>query len=191
MGVLIVAIIIIVAIVLLKNSKKDSQGRPSYATNSSSQATPKSDSKPKDTIEEQNLYSCVARFVGAISAIRDQCSWRSSTQNGYIEVAKDEAGIYNISGRYDHDSNYNVQNALQQGGYLDYLGMRYVEDGFSYQVNGIDPNHNSSLSIDNNQMYITDKYLVSSLQERFGSAINIKTSWTRDKRASVSFEFCE
>ena len=112
-------------------------------------------------------------------------------KDGDVEVMRDEAGIYNISGRYDHDSNYNVQNALQQGGYLDYFGMKYVEDGFSYQVNGIDPNHNSSLSIDDNRMYITDKYLVSSLQERFGSTITIKTSWTRDNRASVSFEFHE
>ena len=191
MGVVIIAVIIIVAVVILKNSKRDSQRRSSYEPISSSQATPKSDSKPKDTIEEQNLYSCVARFVGAISAIRDQCSWRSSTQFGFIEVARDEAGIYNISGRYDHDSNYNVQNALQQGGYLDYLGMRYVEDGFSYQVNGIEPNRNSSLSIADNQMYVTDKYLVSSLQERFGSTIHIKASWTKDNRASVSFEFCE
>lgn len=190
-GVFIVAIIVIVGVVVLKNSNKDSQRRSFYETVSSSQATPNSDSKPRNTIEEQNLYSCVARFIGAISTIRDQCTWRSLTQHGYIEVMRDEVGTYIISGGYDHDNNYNVQNALQQGGYLDSLGMRCIEDGFSYQVNGFDPNHNSSLSIDDNRMYITGKYLVSSLQERFGSTINIKASWTRDNRASVSFEFRE
>lgn len=188
---IIVAIIIIVIVVLLKNSNKGGQRRSYYEATPSPQATPKSESSPKDTIEEQNLYSCVARFVGAISTIRDQCNWRSSTQFGYIEVTRDKAGLYAISGRYDHDSNYNVQNALQQGGYLDYYGMRYVEDGFSYQVNGIDPNHVSRVSYDDNRMLITDKYLISSLQERLGSTINIKASWTRDDTASVSFDFCE
>lgn len=192
MGILVVVVIIVAVIVFFaKSANKSDHKSTSYSNTSASYAAPVSYSKPVDTIDKQHLYSCIARFVGAISTIRDQCSWRSWTQGGCIQVTRKEDGSYHIHGSYDHDSNYNIQNTLQGGGYLDYFGMKYVEDGFSYQVDGIDPNRDGVITTVDNRMLITDNYIVSTLKERFGARINIKTAWTKDNTTFVSFNFPE
>lgn len=69
--------------------------------------------------------------------------------------------------------------------------MKYVEAGFSYQVDGIDPNRDGVITTVDNRMIITDNYIVSTLKERFGARINIEIAWTKDDTTFVSFNFPE
>lgn len=144
-----------------------------------------------DTLEQQSLYYCIARFIGAISTLRTQSnSWRSSFQGGSIGITQRNDGLYDVDGFYDHDSNYGVESALRGGGYLDYLGMKYVDDGLSYHIKGIDQRRSSS-GVETNRMFITHNYIVSKLKERFGMSINIEAAYTKDSVAYVSFNFPE
>lgn len=155
------------------------------------QATTVNAPRPTETLEEQNLYYCINRFIGAISTIREYCRWRSWFQGGCIQITRLENGTYEIGGHYDHDSNYDIQNQLRRGGYLDYLGMQYAEDGFTYRLSGIDQRRFSAISADDKRVFITDQYVVSALTDRFGTEIKIRVAWTRDNSTFVSFSFPE
>lgn len=186
-----VAVIVIVAIVvLIKKAKKRTSKASSHSRFSESEASRSSPPESIDTLEKQDVYACLARYIGAISALREHCTWRSSAQGGCIQVTRTEDGRYNVGGHYDHDSNYDVLLTLQRGGYLDYFGMKYVDDGFSYHVEGIDPGKQGYCA-DNKSMLITDQYIVSSLHKRFGASINITDVRTSEDSTCIFFDFPE
>lgn len=188
-NVVIIICIIAIVVFLFKNLDESAHKSASSAHSATSKVTASCAPKPAETLEEQNLYYCVSRFIGAISTIREHCSWRSQFQGGCIQITRQENGTYNVGGHYDHDSDYDILNQLQRGSYLNYLGMKYVEDGFSYQLSGIDQRRFSVISIEDKRMFITDQYVVSALIERFGSGIKIDTAWTRSNSTFVSFSF--
>lgn len=188
---IVIAVIALVLFVIFKNMNKNANTNTSNSYVSSSTAKSVSNARPVDTLDKQHLYTCVSRFVGAVSTIRDRCSYRSWTQGGCLQIKRNEDGTYYINGHYDHDSNYDILNTLQKGGYLDYFGMEYVEDGFTYHIDGIDPNRDDVVSSVDDRLCINDNYIVSELKERFGTKINIKTAWTKDDSAFVSFNFPE
>ena len=88
----------------------------------------------QDSIDQQLFTQNLARFCGAIKTVRAANDWRSTFQHAGIHVELESNGTIHISASYEHDSNFNVLSSLSKGGYLDYIGFKYREDGFNYDI---------------------------------------------------------
>jgi len=158
-----------------------SSGTSSYST--SAQAV--SQTFRAETIEDQSLSQCLARFCGAIDAIRSKNLWRSSNQRGKYMVYLSEDGSYGVYGFYDHDADACVEEALQSGGYLKYMGMEYFTDCVSYKVHGIRNKYGSTDS------YFSDSKTADYFRNYFGSSIAVKIE--NDQKIpdskTIAFEF--
>lgn len=106
-------------------------------------------------------------------------------------ISRNEDGTCDVGGSYNADvGNIRIREILQKGNYLDYFGMKLIDEGFSYHVKGIDPNRGGvAVTANNRLLLINDSYLISELKRRFGTSINIEAAWTKENQVYVGFNF--
>jgi len=183
--IVIFAIIGAIVYAVWKEDDKSNYSSCSYNNAPSSSESSNVSYSKKDNLEDQMIMYCIGRFCGAIEAIRNANSHRSPIQGGYYSVSV-KNGTYVVRGMYDHDANSGVYEALEKGGYLKYLGMQKIEDGFSYEIEGIKPSTNGEID----QIYMSTTGISSKLRERFGQNITITDERAyNDGGAIVSFKF--
>lgn len=137
-----IVIIIVIGIVIYFFSKKTDD----RTTNSSESVSSSIDCQHKpdplqETIKDQHVLSCLARFCYEIQWIREHDSWRSEEQHGSILVGKDNEGLISIRGEYDHDFNLNAIYGRNNRSDKRFMGMSIsenVSEFLIYDLRGID-----------------------------------------------------
>lgn len=137
----VIIILVIVIIYALAKGKASNDSSSTSVQNVSTSDNARSAYVCEETIQDQHLGQCLARFCYEIQWIREHDSWRSEEQHGSILVGKDSDGLISIRGEYDHDFNLHViyeRNNRNEKRFLGQSISENLDEFLIYDLKGID-----------------------------------------------------